>query len=159
METIYTIPVNEAFEASAADHSCGCPFCTLYNKLEDDELELVVVATRFKDGNDLKIQTQYIESDPEDIFKAPEKPKEIVVEKSIIEPRVEKFQPREAVTITPQQDRYKIIGLQKREPAYVRRRTTFGDETESLPQTVFQTGSREAKDDDATEDNNGRLIF
>ena len=34
MEKIYTIPVNEAFEASAADPACGCPFCTLYRKLE-----------------------------------------------------------------------------------------------------------------------------
>ena len=33
MEKIYTIPVNEAFDASAADKSCGCPFCTLYNGL------------------------------------------------------------------------------------------------------------------------------
>ena len=42
MEQIYTIPVNEAFEASAEDKSCGCPFCTLYNKLENDELCKVV---------------------------------------------------------------------------------------------------------------------
>ena len=34
MEQIYTIPVNEAFEASAADKDCGCPFCALFNKLE-----------------------------------------------------------------------------------------------------------------------------
>ena len=127
--------------------------------LEDDELELVVVATRFNNGKDLTIQTEYIESDPEDIFKVAEKPKDIIVEKPVIEPRVEKFQPREAVTIMPQQDRYKILGLQRREPAYVRHRTTFGDETESLPQTVFQQGAREVKDDYVTEESNGRLIF
>ena len=45
MEQIYTIPVNEAFEASAADKSCGCPFCALYNKLENDELELILGAS------------------------------------------------------------------------------------------------------------------
>ena len=45
MEQIYTIPVNEAFEASAADHSCGCAFCTLYNKLENNELDLILVAS------------------------------------------------------------------------------------------------------------------
>lgn len=55
METIYTIPVNEAFEASAADHSCGCPFCTLYNKLEDDELELILGASMMEP--DVRIQT------------------------------------------------------------------------------------------------------
>lgn len=55
METIYTIPVNEAFEASAADKSCGCPFCTLYNKLEDDELELILGASMMEP--DVRIQT------------------------------------------------------------------------------------------------------
>ncbi len=55
METIYTIPVNEAFEASAADKSCGCPFCTLYNKLEDDELELILGASMMEP--DVRIMT------------------------------------------------------------------------------------------------------
>ena len=55
MEQIYTIPVNEAFEASAADPSCGCPFCTLYNKLEDDELELILGASMMEP--DVRIQT------------------------------------------------------------------------------------------------------
>ncbi len=55
METIYTIPVNEAFEASAADKSCGCPFCTLYNRLEDDELELILGASMMEP--DIRIQT------------------------------------------------------------------------------------------------------
>ena len=27
MEQIYTIPVNEAFEASRDDPACGCPMC------------------------------------------------------------------------------------------------------------------------------------
>ena len=55
MDTIYTIPVNEAFEASAADHSCGCPFCALYNKLEDDELELILGASMMEP--DVRIKT------------------------------------------------------------------------------------------------------
>ena len=55
MEQIYTIPVNEAFEASAADGSCGCPFCTLYNKLENDELELILGASMMEP--DVRIQT------------------------------------------------------------------------------------------------------
>ncbi len=42
MERIYTIPVNEAFDASAADSRCGCPICALYRKLEEDELELIL---------------------------------------------------------------------------------------------------------------------
>ena len=55
MEQIYTIPVNEAFEASAADPACGCPFCSLYNKLEDDELELILGASMMEP--DVRIKT------------------------------------------------------------------------------------------------------
>ncbi len=55
MDTIYTIPVNEAFEASVADPACGCPFCTLYNKLEDNELELILGASMMEP--DIRIMT------------------------------------------------------------------------------------------------------
>ena len=55
MENIYTIPVNEAFEESAADKSCGCPFCTLYNKLEDDQLDLILGASMMEP--DVRIKT------------------------------------------------------------------------------------------------------
>lgn len=55
MEQIYTIPVNEAFEASAADKSCGCPICALYNKLEEDELDLILGASMMEP--DVRIQT------------------------------------------------------------------------------------------------------
>lgn len=55
MEQIYTIPVNEAFEESGADHSCGCPFCMLYNKLENDELELILGASMMEP--DVRIKT------------------------------------------------------------------------------------------------------
>ena len=55
MEQIYTIPVNEAFEASAADKGCGCPFCALYNKLEDNELDLILGASMMEP--DVRIQT------------------------------------------------------------------------------------------------------
>ena len=55
MEQIYTIPVNEAFEASAADHSLGCPFCNLYNKLESDELDLILGASMMEP--DVRIKT------------------------------------------------------------------------------------------------------
>ena len=55
MEQIYTIPVNEAFELSGEDPSCGCPFCTLYNKLENDELELILGASMMEP--DVRIKT------------------------------------------------------------------------------------------------------
>jgi len=38
-ETIYTIPINEAFEPK-----CGCPLCTLEKKLEENALEYIMGA-------------------------------------------------------------------------------------------------------------------
>ena len=38
-ETIYTIPINEAFEKR-----CGCPLCTLRRKLEHDSLDYILGA-------------------------------------------------------------------------------------------------------------------
>ncbi|MBO5897691.1 MAG: hypothetical protein J6R04_01640 [Clostridia bacterium] len=55
MEQIYTIPVNEAFEASRDDHSCGCPMCALYNKLENNELDLILGASMMEP--DIRIKT------------------------------------------------------------------------------------------------------
>lgn len=58
MEQIYTIPVNEAFEASAADSENGrhiCPFCRLYSKLERDETELILGASMMEP--DVRIKT------------------------------------------------------------------------------------------------------
>ncbi|MBQ3063869.1 MAG: hypothetical protein IJC99_03595 [Clostridia bacterium] len=55
MEQIYTIPVNEAFDASAADHKCGCPMCALYRRLEENELELILGASMMEP--DVRIQT------------------------------------------------------------------------------------------------------
>lgn len=45
MEQIYTIPINEAFEASAADKKCTCPFCRIYEKFEKDELDIILGAS------------------------------------------------------------------------------------------------------------------
>ena len=45
MDMNFTIPVNEAFEKSAADRTCGCPLCALYRKLEEDELDLILGAS------------------------------------------------------------------------------------------------------------------
>lgn len=55
MEQIYTIPVNEAFEASRDDASCGCPLCALYNKLEENELEAILGASMMEP--DIRIKT------------------------------------------------------------------------------------------------------
>ncbi|MBQ9761110.1 MAG: hypothetical protein IJW16_07155 [Clostridia bacterium] len=45
MDMNFTIPVNEAFEKSAANPACGCPLCSLYRKLEEDELDLILGAS------------------------------------------------------------------------------------------------------------------
>ncbi len=48
METIYTIPINEAFEAAMEDKEkgiCTCAFCTVAKKLEEDELDLILGAS------------------------------------------------------------------------------------------------------------------
>lgn len=45
MEQIYTIPVNEAFENCAAAEEAACPFCALYNKFENDEIDLILGAS------------------------------------------------------------------------------------------------------------------
>ena len=55
MEKIYTIPVNEAFEKSAEDKSCGCAFCALYNKLEYNEIDAVLGAAMMEP--DIRIET------------------------------------------------------------------------------------------------------
>ena len=55
METIYTIPINEKFELSMQDKSCGCPFCSLYRKLENAELDRILGASMMEP--DVRIRT------------------------------------------------------------------------------------------------------
>lgn len=58
MEQLYTIPVNEAFEASRDDPSCGCPLCSLYTKLQENELELILGASMMEPDVRLKTNVQ-----------------------------------------------------------------------------------------------------
>lgn len=55
MEQIYTIPVNEAFDAVTEGGECACPFCLLYKKLEEDELEIILGASMMEP--DIRIRT------------------------------------------------------------------------------------------------------
>ena len=55
MDKNFTIPVNEAFEASAANHAVGCPFCALYRMLEENELDLILGASMMEP--DIRIRT------------------------------------------------------------------------------------------------------
>ena len=55
MEQIYTIPVNEAFEkVSSGDTKCSCPFCVMYNRLEENELDLILGASMMEPDVRLK---------------------------------------------------------------------------------------------------------
>ena len=54
MEQIYTIPVNEAFE-KVRDEQHMCPFCLLYNRLEANELDLILGASAMEP--DVRIRT------------------------------------------------------------------------------------------------------
>ncbi|MBP3605597.1 MAG: hypothetical protein J6J66_03255 [Clostridia bacterium] len=55
MEQIYTIPVNEAFDAGLAEGACTCPFCALYKKLQEDELDIILGASMMEP--DIRIMT------------------------------------------------------------------------------------------------------
>jgi len=59
MEQIYTIPVNEAFEAAALPEAgCKCPFCLMYNRLEANELDLILGASMMEPDVRLKTNAQ-----------------------------------------------------------------------------------------------------
>ncbi len=53
-ETIYTIPINEAFDKSEQEGK-GCPFCRLYEKFETDELDLILGGSMMEP--DVRIKT------------------------------------------------------------------------------------------------------
>ena len=54
-ETIYTIPINEAYENIIETGENACPFCKLKNKLEEDELEIILGASMMEP--DIRIRT------------------------------------------------------------------------------------------------------
>ena len=55
MEQIYTIPVNEAFDAVVEKKELGCPFSLLYKKLQRDELDIILGASMMEP--DIRIKT------------------------------------------------------------------------------------------------------
>lgn len=54
LEKIYTIPVNEAFDA-CRDGNGGCPICQLRKRLETNELDIIMGASMMEP--DIRIQT------------------------------------------------------------------------------------------------------
>ena len=126
--------------------------------LADDELELVVVATRFTDGNTLKIEEQYpvftptTPTPPTPPIMDPKKPGG----EDKRDPEINK--PRENVIITPPQDKYRQVILQKREPAYVRLRAQFEVNSEPQQMVNYQQQSVVREEHTATE-GSGELQF
>lgn len=55
MEQIYTIPVNEAFDEVGQNSECGCPFCVLWRKLQNDEIDIILGASMMEP--DIRIKT------------------------------------------------------------------------------------------------------
>ena len=56
MEQIYTIPINEAFDALTAEGApCECPVCRLEGRLEENELDLILGASMMEP--DIRIKT------------------------------------------------------------------------------------------------------
>ncbi len=55
MEQIYTTHINEHFGRAAAERSCGCPVCSLYRMLEENEIELILGASMMEP--DVRIKT------------------------------------------------------------------------------------------------------
>ena len=117
--------------------------------LKDDELELVVVATRFEDGDKLQIKTEY-PLEPE--------PKEVVEEKKPEIKRPQVMPPMEPKTINPQRDRYKSIDLQVIRPAYVRHGASFLDENDNVPTTMFQPVSQRVQEESEPTTGGGSLF-
>ncbi len=121
--------------------------------LDDGMLELVIVATGFDDGCDLQIERKFDVDDADNGFGiALDEPKidiEPETERDndeLIPPARPSAQPQ-GQQIVPEQripvlgartDRYTSIDLEKREPAYRRRKMQFLAESESSRKTVFR---------------------
>ncbi len=58
MEQIYTIPVNEAFDEVISRRECGCPFCVLYRRLQNDELDIILGASMMEPDIRMKTNEQ-----------------------------------------------------------------------------------------------------
>lgn len=112
--------------------------------LGDDELELVVVATGFADGDKLNLSNTFPEA-VEASFAESEKVESarVIPPKSspVIEPQ---RKVSEIPTITPSQNRYSQIALQMRVPAYQRRNVTFVAESATQQRTPFRSLRRES---------------
>ena len=109
------------------------------SSLADDELELVVVATGFADGNEPKVKSTYSEATLDNPF-----------EEEVAAKRESKSvggdtsrQAPENTEITPSQNRYRIIAAQKQEPSYKRLNMSLVGGYEPQTKTTFRPMPRE----------------
>ena len=58
MEQIYTIPVGEAFDEVGQKPECGCPFCVLYRRLQNDEIDIILGASMMEPDIRMKTNEQ-----------------------------------------------------------------------------------------------------
>ena len=126
--------------------------------LEDDEMELVVVATRFEDGDKLQIKTEYIQVDPFVNTKDGGDVEPVQTIQEPTKPSNRPMPPIEPKTINPQRDRYKSLDLQIIRPAYVRHGASFLDENENVPTTVFQPVAQRVQEESEPTSGNGSLF-
>ena len=116
--------------------------------LGEDELELVVVATGFVDGDKLNISSSFTES-VDHSFPSQDKPEvpPVIPPKPV--PPIE--QPKRTVSeipsIMPSQNRYAQINIQLRTPAITRRNVSFVAESSTQARTIFRPMQRESVPD------------
>ena len=126
--------------------------------MEEDELELVVVATRFTDGKKLQVEQTFNEPtpitlpEPDDLPNVPDNIGNIgnINKQPISIPRPE-------VKITPQHDKYKRVELQKREPAYKRLCAQFEVDSDTQQKVNYQQ-QRATREEPTTTDAGGTLF-
>ena len=117
-------------------------------ELSSEELELVVVATRFADGTKLNINPVYTKPESSNPFEA--KPEKEEVAKPF-KPEPQKIEttrfpsPKPPVTIPVSSDRYKALKTQLTSPAFVRRNESFENENDrTVPTTLFREKQQES---------------
>ena len=109
--------------------------------LADDELELVVVATRFSDGQEIKIETEYTNPEPDPnpfTPTTPSEPQTPVSKPTGTTTTRPPFPTTEGPTIQPPQDKYMLVRLQQKEPAYGRQKMQLIADSETHTKTNFR---------------------
>ncbi|MDE6861827.1 MAG: hypothetical protein K2J31_03645, partial [Alistipes sp.] len=108
----------------------------------DDTLELVIVATGFDDGSEVKIDPRFSIDQPEpDLLPEPEPMPSVTAAASAAqkETGMQPIVPEQRVPVLgARTDRYAALDMEKREPAYRRLKRQFMSESESTHKTVFR---------------------